>query len=154
MTSIVSSIGKMSPRTARHKQLDRFTLGSRDSTADVTPPAPNLPRHISIALKTRNLVNVTDIDPLEMARQLTIIDSKQFCAIQPYELIDQEFTRKDSRIAVNVRGMSDLSNQIITWTAESILFEHDLKKRASILKYYIKLADVSCNKKKQLIYLY
>ncbi|KAI8053386.1 ras guanine nucleotide exchange factor domain-containing protein [Syncephalis plumigaleata] len=141
MTSIVSSIGKMSPRTARHKQLDRFTLGSRDSTGDVAPPSPNLPRHISIALKTRNLVNVTDIDPLEMARQLTIIDSKQFCAIQPYELIDQEFTRKDSRVAVNVRGMSDLSNQIITWTAESILFEDDLKKRASILKYYIKLAD-------------
>jgi hypothetical protein len=135
----------MSPRTTRNKQIDRFTLGgNRDSMAEGTPPSPNLPRHISVALRTRNLVNVTDIDPLEMARQLTIIDGKQFCAVHPYELIDQEFTRKESRVAVNVRGMSDLSNQIITWTAESILFEDDLKRRASILKYYIKLADVSC----------
>jgi son of sevenless-like protein len=139
--SLNSSIGRMSPRTLRTRQTDRFGI-SRDTQSE-PPPTPNLPRSVSVALKTRNLANMTDIDPLEMARQLTIMDNKQFCAVHPYELINQEFTRKDSRIAVNVRGMTDLSNQMSTWAAESILFESDLRRRVAILKYLIKVADVS-----------
>lgn len=93
------------------------------------------------ALRARNLVTVTDVDALEVARQLTLLDARYYCRIGPYELIGQEFSRKDSRIAVHVRAMSQLSTRLTTWVSESILYEHDAKKRAHLVRYFLKVAE-------------
>ena len=86
--------------------------------------------------------NPLDIDPVEMANQLTLMDSRLFNAITPRELVGQEWSRKSGSLAVNVRAMSTLATQITTWVQELILFEEDTKKRASAMKYFMKVADV------------
>jgi hypothetical protein len=84
-----------------------------------------------------------DVDPLETARQLTIIEMEIFMKIQPIELMKQEWSKKNTvSLAVNVRAMSALSTKITGWVICTILQAVDIKKRAATLKYFIKLAEV------------
>ena len=84
-------------------------------------------------------IPVTEFDTLELARQLTILESKLFCAVHPDDLL--ETGRKSIQ---SLKALSMLSNQITGWVADNILNERDAKKRTALLKFYIKLADVSC----------
>jgi hypothetical protein len=146
-TSVVSSISKGTPRMFRSRSIDRllmaaqYTQSAKD--ADAPPPTPILSKSHVNQLRSHTLGNITDLDPVEVARQLTLLDCKQYCAIRPYELVKQEFAKKESKIAVNVKGMSKLSNEITTFTAECVLYELDVKKRASIIKFFIKVANAS-----------
>ncbi|KAJ3309596.1 hypothetical protein HDV04_005916 [Boothiomyces sp. JEL0838] len=84
--------------------------------------------------------SVLDLDPLELARQLTILFSSIFIKIQPVELMNQEFAKKYSNIAVNVRAMSDVSNKVTGWIISCIVQEENVKNRAAILKFFVKVA--------------
>ncbi|KAI9594167.1 ras guanine nucleotide exchange factor domain-containing protein, partial [Syncephalis fuscata] len=85
--------------------------------------------------------SVLAMDANEIANQLTLMDSKLFCAITPRELIGQEFSKKEGSLAVNVKAMSTLSTQVTTWVAENILYENDIKKRVALIKHFIKVGD-------------
>src|SRR5579859_7499300 len=87
--------------------------------------------------------SITDFDPLEIARQFTIKESKIFCAVLPEELVGQEF-RSDKRksSAVNVKALSTLSSVMTAWVADSIMDETaDVKRRAQIIKHWIKVCQ-------------
>ena len=94
-------------------------------------------------LRNRNFasIHITDFDSLELARQLSIMESNLFCAIQAEEIL--EGGQEGSKSPVNVRAVTSLSTVITGWVAESILNEGDLKRRTTLVKYFIKLADVS-----------
>ncbi|KAF3934768.1 hypothetical protein ABW20_dc0108280 [Dactylellina cionopaga] len=85
--------------------------------------------------------SVLDFDPLEIARQLTIIDQKIFCQIAPHELLGKEWSKKHESRAVNVLAMTKLSTQMALWIAFTILNDPDPKKRAAVIKHWIKIAD-------------
>lgn len=108
------------------------------------PPAPILGRNLVPLLQSGPppSFSITDIDPLELARQLTIMESRVYCAIRADELLGQEFSKKGGA-AENVRAASTLSTRLTGWIAETILGEKDAKKRTGLLKYFIKLSDVS-----------
>jgi len=85
--------------------------------------------------------SITDFDPLEMARQFTIKESKIFCAVLPEELVGQEFQKRSSS-AINVKALSSLSSLVTAWVADSIMEEQtDVKKRAAIIKHWIKVCS-------------
>ncbi|KAK4705784.1 hypothetical protein P7C70_g404, partial [Phenoliferia sp. Uapishka_3] len=140
------------PVATRPRGLSRFAStdrlragmpgGSSDGTNPMAPsgPSPIVSRGLLNTLRTatRSSLCVLDIDPLELARQLTIMESRLYCKIQPDELLGQEFSKKGSR-AVNVRAMSTQSTRLTGWIAETILNEQDTKKRSGLLKYFIKL---------------
>jgi hypothetical protein len=84
--------------------------------------------------------SILDFDPLEIARQFTIIESKLYCSIQPEELLALEWTKKNGSKAVNVRAMSTLSNDLANLVAGTILQLEDAKKRAVIIKQWVKIA--------------
>lgn len=87
-------------------------------------------------------VNVMDFDPLELSRQLTIMESRIYCSILPEELLGQEFSKKVGvSNAVNVKRMSALSTHITGWVSECILNEDDARKRTQLVKFFIKLGD-------------
>lgn len=115
------------------------SLGGRGTL----PPASVLSKTLLVNLRTlpRTAISVLEIDPLELARQLTILESRLYCAIKPEELLSKDFSRKAS-IAVNVRAMSTLSTRLTGWVAETILNEQDAKKRTTLIKYFLKLCDV------------
>ena len=84
--------------------------------------------------------SILDFDPLELARQFTIIESKLFCAIQPEELLALEWTKKTDSKAHNVKAMSTLSTDLANLVADTILHLDDAKKRAVIIKQWVKIA--------------
>lgn len=81
---------------------------------------------------------ITDFDTLELARQLTIMESKLFAAVVPEDLL-----QAGKKSVPELKALSTLSNQITGWVTDVILHELDTKHRGALLKFFIKLADVS-----------
>lgn len=110
------------------------------------PPPPSITsKNLLATLRgaSSSLSSITEIDPLELARQLTIMESRLYCRVKPGELLGMDMSKKNATVAVNVRAMSTLSTRLTGWCAETILNEQDAKKRTALLKYFVKLCDVS-----------
>jgi son of sevenless-like protein len=109
-------------------------------TSPGNPPPPVLPR----SLKKLKLI---DLDPLEVARQLTLVEYSLFSRLIYTEFLNKAWSAEKGNSeeakarAPNLRRMIDMSNSITGWIAESILAEEDPKKRCSLLKHYILIAD-------------
>ena len=105
-------------------------------------PRPTMTKTLLVALRKKDFASiaVTDFDALELSRQLTIMECNLYCAIQPEEIL--ETASEGAKPPVNVRAVSSLSTVITGWVAESILNEPDIKKRTSLIKFFIKVADV------------
>jgi len=107
------------------------------------PPTPSISRTLNSLLHKNPSpaqVPITDFDTLELARQLTIMESKLFCLVAPEDLLQTGYGKKS---IPELKALSTLSNQITGWVADTVLNETDAKKRALLLKFYIKLSDVS-----------
>ena len=106
-------------------------------------PRPIITKTLFSNLRNRNFtsISITDFDCLELARQLSIMESNLFCAIQAEEILEDG--QEGRKPPVNVRAVTSLSTVITGRVAESILNEGDLKRRIILVKYFIKLADVS-----------
>ena len=103
------------------------------------PPTPIVSKSLNSMLQKHSInIPITEFDALELARQLTIIESKLFCAVNPEDLL-----QTGKKTIPSLRALSTLSNQITGWVADGVLNEEDAKKRAALLKFYIKIADVS-----------
>lgn len=88
-------------------------------------------------------IHINDIDPVELARQITLMENRLFCQIRPNEMIGQEFKKKvGTSQAIHVKAMIQTSTQITSLVSDTILNELDAKKRAHVLKYWIKVGDV------------
>lgn len=129
---LVSSIGKTGVSNTT------FTLAdSNVPTSIITKSQLNALR---ASKEGRTQCNILDFDPLELARQFTIIESRLFCAIQPEELLALEWTKKSESKAHNVKAMSTLSTDLANLVADTILHLEDAKKRAVIIKQWVKIA--------------
>lgn len=114
------------------------------TSSDNNVPSPNITRSQLNALRAskegRTQCSFLDFDPLELARQFTIIESRLFCAIQPEELLALQWTKKSDAKARNVKGMSTLSTDLANLVADTILHSEDAKKRAVVIKQWVKVA--------------
>ncbi|KAL5408537.1 hypothetical protein PMIN06_001969 [Paraphaeosphaeria minitans] len=117
--------------------------GSVFIPADNTAPSSNITRSQLNALKAwkdgRSQCSILDFDPLEVARQFTIIESKLFCTIQPEELLASEWMKKGGK-GVNVKAMATLSNDLTNLVTDTILHVEDAKRRAIVIKQWVKIA--------------
>jgi hypothetical protein len=115
--------------------------------ADNNVPNPIITKSQMSALKASKegkvQCSILDFDPLELARQFTIIESRLFCSIQPEELLASEWTKKKTNKAVNVRAMSTLSTDLANLVADTILHLEDAKRRAVVIKQWVKIS-VKC----------
>ncbi|SNX83382.1 probable guanyl nucleotide exchange factor Sql2 [Melanopsichium pennsylvanicum] len=117
------------------------------SKGGALPPTSVVSKTLLSNLRSENFerINVLDFDALELARQLTILDSKLYCAIQPEELLGSKFTKETKAAGVcedvHVKSMSSMSTRITGWISECILGEGDARKRTQLLKFFIKLGD-------------
>jgi RasGEF domain/RasGEF N-terminal motif len=129
---LVSAIGKTNTATAQYVPPE-------------TPlPAPIINKSQLNLLKqwknTGSSVSILDFDPQELARQITIKESRLFCSILPEELLATEWNKQTGSLAVNVRAMSTLSTDLANLVADSILQLEEPKKRATIIKQWVKIA--------------
>ena len=84
--------------------------------------------------------SILDFEPLEIARQLTIKQIGIFCSILPEELLASQWTKNNGINAPNVKAMSSFSTDLSNLVAGTILQHQELKKRASVIKHWIKIA--------------
>ncbi|OBA20200.1 ras GEF [Metschnikowia bicuspidata var. bicuspidata NRRL YB-4993] len=90
--------------------------------------------------------NLLDFNGLEIAKQLTLIESEIFCSIRASELVDGNFTAKKAhlKLAKNVRQSLLFTNYLSEYVVESVLQPQiNDKVRVSIIKTWLKIA-ISC----------
>ncbi|KAJ5787293.1 hypothetical protein N7457_002283 [Penicillium paradoxum] len=130
---LVSSMGKTNTSIAQYI----------DPSTPLPPPILGK-KELNLLKQWKNgdaAITLLDFDPLELARQLTIKESRIFCSILPEELLETQWTRPTGSIAVNVRAMSTLSTDLANLVADSILYLEEPKKRAATIKHWIKIAN-------------
>ncbi|KAI9318634.1 hypothetical protein BX666DRAFT_1876822 [Dichotomocladium elegans] len=117
-------------------------------TMAAAAPAPSITRSLRNTLRRAmaqgvlSSVPINEFDPVELARQLTLMESHLFCQIEAKEMIGQEFKKKvGTSMAIHVKAMIQRSTQITSWVADTILRESDVKKRAQMIKLWIKVGD-------------
>ncbi|KIJ14919.1 hypothetical protein PAXINDRAFT_115260 [Paxillus involutus ATCC 200175] len=94
------------------------------------PPAPILPKRTELL----------DIDPLELARQLTITESQLYQKIRPSECL-QRSRQSRTEYHDGVANFIRRSNRIAHWVTYSILCKDDYRRRAALMKQFILVAD-------------
>ncbi|WVQ68268.1 uncharacterized protein L199_006475 [Kwoniella botswanensis] len=114
------------------------TRGSASGSL-LSPPAPLLPR------VTGRQLRLTDVSPLEIARQLTIVEFIHFQRIKPSECLNRAWADENtgSINAPNVRNVILTANRMAGWVALHILSSKDVRQRATAMKILIQVA-VEC----------
>lgn len=105
----------------------------------ISGPDPIYPKNMSN-------IHLSDTDPLEMARQLSILDFKLYSNIRPIECLGKAWSREgvDGSVAINIKQSIQYCNQLTAWVTQSILSPEEPKKRANVVKFWAQVADVSC----------
>lgn len=129
---LVSSIGKANTSISHYVPVD-------------TPmPTPLLNKSQAQALLAwkagGNSPTIMDFEPLEVARQLTMKQMSVFCSILPEELLGSEWMKKGGSGSPNVKAMTALSTELSNLVADTILHYNEVKKRAAVIKQWIKVA--------------
>ncbi|KAK1773856.1 ras guanine nucleotide exchange factor domain-containing protein [Copromyces sp. CBS 386.78] len=119
--------------------------GSQFIPAETPLPSPNLSRGQVQALANWKAGGVSpsimDFDALEIARQITIKQIGLFCSITPEELLGSKWTKNKGVGAPNVKAMSTFTTGLSNLVVDSILRFDELKKRATVIKHWIKIGS-------------
>lgn len=130
---LVSSLGKTS------------TSSTIFSAVEGTAPTPNVSRSQLNSLKNVTLnggsCSILDFDPLEIARQLTLMESRLFCTVQPEELLLSESEKKEESKGTTLKAISRLSTELANFVADTILSLEEAKKRALVIKQWVKVSS-------------
>ena len=79
-----------------------------------------------------------DFHPLEIARQITLLEKGYLDAIQPQELMNVAWTKKTKEmLAPNVMTMIRFSNFLVDWMCTEILKPTDAFERAVVINRFI-----------------
>lgn len=136
-------------RSAGRLPTKQLVTGSPVASTPVTPIAgssamelPRISKSLINQLKARQYanVNILDFNPLELARQLTLLENRLYCRLRPEVVVEST----DAVKPADVRAMSDLNAVIVTWIANTILKEGlDVKRRVAYMKFWLKVAKES-----------
>ncbi|KAI9314344.1 hypothetical protein BX666DRAFT_1971820 [Dichotomocladium elegans] len=101
----------------------------------ISSPLPILPKDMSN-------FSLMDIDPVELARQLTLLDYKLYSSIRPTECLNKAWSREDAggNIATNVKQSIDYCNRLTCWVTDSILSNDESRRRVMVIKYWAQVA--------------
>lgn len=131
-TPLVSGVGKTSLALA----------GQQTSSANAREPIISKKQLNALRAISSNgqHCSILDFDPLEIARQMTLITSKIYCSIRPDELLSLDWTTKDTQKAPNVRAMCTINTDVAHIVGDTILASDDMSKRAVVIKQWVKIA--------------
>jgi son of sevenless-like protein len=90
--------------------------------------------------KPNKKLKLLDIHPLELARQLTLMESQLYQKIKPMECLQRSREQRTENVD-NITTVIQTSNRIADWVADSILKKEDSRRRAQVVKHLISVAD-------------
>jgi hypothetical protein len=140
----VSGDGSLVPRLV--SAIGRNSAASAQSVAADSPmPQPSLSKSQQNLLNSfkngGSMPTILDFDAIELARQLTLRQMSIFCAILPEELLASQWMKNNGANAPNVKAMSALTTDLSNLVAYTILQYPEIKKRAAVIKQWIKIAQ-------------
>eukprot|EP01130_Rhizamoeba_saxonica_P012724 TRINITY_DN5399_c0_g1_i1.p1 TRINITY_DN5399_c0_g1~~TRINITY_DN5399_c0_g1_i1.p1 ORF type:complete len:1074 (+),score=228.51 TRINITY_DN5399_c0_g1_i1:114-3224(+) len=84
------------------------------------------------------ITNILQIDPLELARQLTLIDSEFLGEVKPKELLGHGWAKSDSYLrSPNFSKIINNNNRISAWVTTEIIRHSHLTTTAEVISYFI-----------------
>eukprot|EP01132_Coremiostelium_polycephalum_P004650 gene4650-5809_t len=109
-----------------------------------TFPEPIVPKTlVSNNPYLSNSITFLDIHPVEIARQLTLIEFNLYCKISSQDLYHQAWNKPESKDRVpNIMALITRSNTVSYWVATEILLSTNIKHRATVLKRFITIAEI------------
>lgn len=118
----------------RHK-LERTTKKVLH-TADTPLPPPIMPP------SDLDSLDVTLIDPLEIARQITLMDESVYKSIMPSECMNQAWNKPAiaTEVSPNILKLIGRFNAISNWSARFVVSEANIRKRKTIMSRIIRIA--------------
>lgn len=113
-----------------------------DTLMDDTPKR-RITKTLLKPLRNKDFTGISfmDFDAVELARQLTLMESKLYCAISQDELLNHARDRSNSSQSIDAFVSFGLT--VRHWVSESILHELNIRRRAWIIGFFVKIADVS-----------
>ncbi|CAK7205279.1 Ras guanine nucleotide exchange factor bud5 [Sporothrix eucalyptigena] len=129
---LVSSMGKTNTSISQYVPLD--------TPLPPTIMSKSLQHSLSNWKMGGTAPTIMDFDPLEMARQITMRQMNTFCSIMPEELLGSQWMKKGGLDSPNVKSMTALSTDLSNLVADTILQYGEVKKRAGVIKQWIKVA--------------
>eukprot|EP01103_Thecamoeba_quadrilineata_P004421 TRINITY_DN1414_c0_g1_i1.p1 TRINITY_DN1414_c0_g1~~TRINITY_DN1414_c0_g1_i1.p1 ORF type:complete len:890 (+),score=209.18 TRINITY_DN1414_c0_g1_i1:382-2670(+) len=82
-------------------------------------------------------IKLLDIQPIELARQLTLLEHSLFCAIRSSELENQNWA-KDR--APYIKNLTDHFNIISIWPTTEVVKLANIRKRVAVIEFFIQTA--------------
>lgn len=117
------------------KEISEEKMNIKTTLIETEVQKPVIPKNIF----NQGLV-LDDIDELEIARQLTLVEHQNYCKITPIELLNNAWSNvKYKHRASNIIQSSIRFNKISAWIIETILQPHSLKIRK---KNYIRAINI------------
>jgi len=86
-------------------------------------------------------LKLLDVDPLELARQLTCMESALYKKITATECLQRSREQKVGEHRDHITDVIQMTNKIANWVNATILGKEDSRKRASLVKQFISVAD-------------
>jgi son of sevenless-like protein len=109
------------------------------------------PENPPSVISPKSNAHFIDFDPVEVARQLTLIESGLYRAIMPFECLGQAWSKKNRlEAAPAIVAMIKRFNLVSTWVCTEVVKCEKLDKRVKMLKNFIKIAQVSQYQTKRL----
>ncbi|KAJ9125105.1 hypothetical protein QFC22_000058 [Naganishia vaughanmartiniae] len=125
-------------KAVQRRQSDGDILLRRMTTTSAAAPPPIIPK-----VGAGKPLQLADINPIELARQMTLMEYELYTRIQPVDCLNKAWSQTDRPEAgANIKAMILTSNRIAGWIAEAILVHPDPKKRASVMKHLVQAAEV------------
>ena len=133
---VSSTTHKKIAQLIRHK-IERTTKKVLHNQDFLAPPPV-----VSPGLDELHELDITFIDPLEIARQITLLDEQAFKSIAPSECMNQSWNKPAicNEVSPNIIKMITRFNSTSTWSARLLVSEPNIRKRKSILTRIIKIA--------------
>jgi hypothetical protein len=140
----VASSGLDKPAQQVRSMLEMKAEGKEKRSIEFSSatPRPRLAGIVPGKTSPKNL-GFLDIDPLELARQLTSTEYRLFKAIAYKELLGTKWTKKDkTKESPHVVEALSFSDRIVDWVATCILNQQDRTKRAQTLCRFISISKL------------
>jgi len=103
----------------------------------VDPPDPIIPTDFF----TREW-DLLDLDPEEVARQITVCEWMIYMKIRPSELMEQSWSKQKLKYrSPNVLALIRRTNVISNWVTSSIVLIDTIKERAEVMAKFVQIAD-------------
>ena len=105
------------------------------------PPASIMPKKTAVlASGGYAAYDLLDIDPVELARQLTLIDYDLFGQIRPAELLNQSWNKpKLKHRSPHVLEMIQRFNTLSSWLCSQVVHAESIKDRAKVMQHVMHL---------------